>query len=112
MDYEMKHIKQYETNRDELNLKKYIIWKSNVLNIFEVVNSDKQSELSLKRLFIYSEENDLLETPVDTFDSHIILTINDIDIDHIKKYIIYQSDNLQELVDIVSLIMNTNKYNI
>lgn len=108
----MKYIKQYETNTIELNLKKYIIWKSSVLNIFEVLKHNNKTELSLERLFIYTDDVGLMSSPFKKYDTNVILEISDIKKDALYSYIKYQSDNLQDCIDNIKILTTTAKYNL
>lgn len=107
----MKHIKTYEVLRSELKLDKYIIWKSSLLNIFKVLISSNQSTLILERLYMYSEKG-LEKAPFEKYDEMITLQIDDVSEDVIYSYIVFQSNNLQECIDVIPTIIDSNKFNL
>lgn len=108
----MKHIKTYEVLRSELKLDKYIIWKSSLaLNIFKVLRSSNQSTLLLERLYMYSEKG-LEKAPFEKYDEIITLQIDDVMENVIYSYIEFQSNSLQECIDIIPTIIDSNKFNL
>ena len=107
----MKHLKSYENIKDydepQLKLKKYIIYsetssiiKSRTL-IMQILYNQGVST-SAEKLYIY-QNNELIKT------SGNIQWSNSLDL---KPSVIFTSDNLQECIDKLPILLNQHKYNI
>ena len=99
----MKYIKTFEDqNNNNTTLKKYVMWKmSFVIVILENMNDNK-----FKRICIYNPDRNRL---LDASDS--IFPFNE---DEIKEHVIYDSDNLDDCLDLNLLesLFNVDKYNL
>ena len=106
----MKYIKSFESTMAEFasNIEKYIVWKfpSNLF-VLEVINVTN-SYITCLRLYKMSiSSRQILKSDKDEFEFSI---------ETAKDRIIYQSDNLQEVLDILpelpDISDNVNKYNL
>ena len=105
----MKYIKKFETNT---NLKKYVVWKVGfVLVILEVrsriVGYEKSTNIFFERLYIYRPDAniELLRE---------LTGIYEFSDNEIKEHVVYQSDNLEDCLDLdlLSALLNSEKYNL
>ena len=115
----MRHIKKFESV--DLNLKKYIIWDTvigsssrGVLLILEVlvIKHSISDGYRIKYSFIYRyhKKDNSLEDMKNSLDLNNSDNINYTG--YSEKNIVYQSDNIQECIDMLPLLANTSKYNL
>ena len=98
----MKHLKQFE-NIEEENIKEYIICKSDDPTIlFFCLQIVEQLSSKLKINTITFDRND---------DAHksAIITANRT---MIENKIVYQSDNIQDVIDMIKILKKSAKYNL
>jgi hypothetical protein len=96
-------IKTFEKYTSD-DFKSYIIWKSKKIFMILSVIQVTEYHLKFKKLYIYS--NGKLEKirneKIDIFHNY----------DQIKRHIVYESDNLQDCIDMLSDIDIAIKYNL
>ena len=113
----MKYIKTYETY-EIINLKKYIIiyneHRNKKIYIWETHKSDKG--VYIKFMYVYylgDKKIDDYYIPNKIYKEETNFQyFTSVQFDLFKNNIIYLSDNLQECLDILPVILNSNKYNL
>ena len=97
----MKHLKYFEnTIKDDLH---YIIWKDNDDTL--VISETKKNLYNTTHCkLLYTYKNEKLKKI-----NHKNLGIK---FNIIKNFILYQSDNLKNCLNIISTLSDTNKYNL
>lgn len=108
----MKYLKKFENIKDEY--KKYVIYKSihksiDYLFILEVINQNEHF-INVRKLYRYYNEY--------TGDSFGIIGLEELDRATLKftpermNDVIYQSDNMQDCLDVLPELISAIKYNI
>ena len=102
----MKYIKTFE-NIDE-DLEKYIAIKftSNII-VAEIIRFNSSGELIVRRLYNKHENSKHLDT-FDKEDKKEML----VNYENIKNRIVYQTNDLQQLLDILDSLFYVSKYNL
>ena len=101
----MKYIRKYESVDSLNSLKKYLIVQLGIfddiwiLEIFDI-------GISIKLKKIYKLDSLIIKI------SNPIIHVLSLDKFYTKTKIIKQSDNLDEMIDYLNVIMDTNKYNL
>jgi hypothetical protein len=108
----MKYLKSYENIN--IPLKKYVIWKQDTdLEVFEVTDKiekwDTDKVIIINILYKFKlgkiEPVSLNKRPTAGLDLTNLQN-------NIKNFCIYQSDNLQDCLDILEILDTSNKYNL
>jgi len=99
----MKHLKTYEQN---INYPKYIVWRrpSNYLMVFQILEISRNDyETNIKTIYGYPPLSPLLdETSIWVLTEELFNS----------KSNIYQSDDLQEIINELPILYDANKYNL
>jgi len=106
----MKHLKTFENNTRK-KYKKYIVWDySKNITIFEVINDNKNT-VKIKRCKLFHDFNNgtnITEYKLSEKEEEIQFK----NYRYIDKYLLYQSDNLEDCVEKIQILKIANKYNI
>ena len=120
----MKYLKTYENSDKIPKLDKYLIWLVNnteaYFNILENTNKiewNKNLEceiLVVKHLYNYNIQTDTINKPGKSETSGLIINdgYNNLLNDNVKKFLVYQSNNLQDCIDMVKILPISTKFNI
>jgi len=104
----MRHIKQYEALTN-IKLKRYCIWDSiihlEIIEIVDVVFDTPQYNTEYVSIMIYKYDNNILIKTEK--EGKISFYENSID-----RFIKYTSDNLQDCIDMLPILYDTQKYNL
>jgi hypothetical protein len=105
----MKHIKKYENNDNKL--KKYIIWETiNSFYIFNIIKEEDVNEFKriyYKMLFSVDKNNTDKLIPIDD-DGRIERYISK----NMRDSIVFESDELETCINVISTLIISKKYNI
>ena len=115
----MKHIKNFESV--DLNIKKYIIWDTRIgspdngvlliLEVLDIKHSISEGyRIKYSFLYRFRKKDNSLEDMKNSLDLNNSDNINYTG--YSEKNIVYQSDNIQECIDMLPLLANTSKYNL
>jgi hypothetical protein len=120
----MKYIKAYENVGDKIpELKKYVIWKSTkVNNLLEIIpnknntivkkprKNEQYDTIKVKHLYNCNAKGEILKPNLNAGKTTGLLK-DDFE-NSIRNYLLYQSDSLQDCLDIMPLLVTSDKYNL
>lgn len=102
----MKYLKTYEKYK-ESDFKKYFIGTLfDSLAIFNIIEMSNKNMAEIKILLIYNKTNDEIKEFKGGEESYKK------SLDIIKNKILFQSDNIQDCIDIIPILSDTIKYNL
>jgi hypothetical protein len=99
----LKSFQEYQKNKEKYNIGDFIIWKILSLYIIYEIIEIYDSWVTVKEQYRFDSTNSTVITQ-----NNIVNKMED----NIRNFSLYNSDNLQDCIDMIPILIHSTKYNI